>query len=177
MSERDCAKLKIAGYLHDLGKLAVPDTLLSKPDKLNTKEWQTIRAHPYHTQKILEPVKGLEDVTDWASNHHEYLNGNGYPFGNAAGKLSLGARIISVADIFTALAEDRPYRTGMNEEKIQKVFYKMLTNEMLDYRVVECLLDNFGSMNLIRQSAQELGEEELSNFWEAVDLQVGKHDH
>jgi len=63
----------------------------------------------------LERVEGLEDITFWASNHHEGLHGEGYPFGMTADNLSLGARTIAVADIFTALAEDRPYRAGMKK--------------------------------------------------------------
>jgi HD-GYP domain-containing protein (c-di-GMP phosphodiesterase class II) len=165
MSRQDCAKLKIAGYLHDLGKLAVPDTILSKPDKLNDKEWQTMRAHPYNTQMILEKVKGLEDITFWASHHHEDLNGKGYPFGITAEEFNLGARVIAVADIFTALTEDRPYRKGMGKGKIQGVFAKLSSQGKLDGQMVECLLNNFEEMNLIRKSAQEEEMDGLSDFW------------
>ncbi|MBT5469658.1 MAG: HD domain-containing protein [Nitrospina sp.] len=169
MSAQDCSKLKIAGYLHDLGKLAVPDTILTKPDKLNDKEWQSMRAHPYNTQIILEKVRGLEDITYWASHHHEDLNGKGYPFGITAEELTLGARVVAAADIFTALTEDRPYRKGMEKEKIQSAFSKLSSQGKLDCQVVECLLDNFEEMNWIRKSAQEEEKDGLSEFWMAMN--------
>jgi HD-GYP domain-containing protein (c-di-GMP phosphodiesterase class II) len=176
MSSQDCVKLKIAGYLHDLGKLAVPDTVLLKPDKLNEKEWQTMRAHPYNTQIILEKVKGLEDVTFWASHHHEDLNGKGYPFAITAEELTLGARVVAAADIFTALTEDRPYRKGMSKEKIQGAFAKLSSQGKLDSKVVESLLDNFEDMNWIRKSAQEQEKDGLSEFWQEINNQAESND-
>ena len=144
----------------------------TKPDKLNEREWQTMRAHPYNTQAVLEQVKGLEDITHWASHHHEDLNGNGYPFGISAEELTLGSRVVAAADIFTALTEDRPYRKGLKKEKILAAFSKLSSQGKLDPEVVECLLDNFEGMNWIRKSAQEQESDGLSEFWEEVKSQV-----
>jgi HD-GYP domain-containing protein (c-di-GMP phosphodiesterase class II) len=169
MNSTDCSKMKIAGYLHDIGKLAVPEELLLKPGKPTEEEWLTIRAHPYHTHRILERVEGLEDITFWASNHHEQLNGEGYPFGISADNLSLGARSLAVADVFTAVAEDRPYRAGMKKEEIQKVFKEMVMERQLDGEVVDALLDNYEVINDDRSSAQEQEQKKLAGFWEHVE--------
>ncbi|MBT5028630.1 MAG: HD domain-containing protein [Nitrospinaceae bacterium] len=171
MNADDCAKIKIAGYLHDLGKLAVPDAILQKPGKPTKEEWLIIKAHPYYTHRILERVKGLEDITFWASNHHEELQGGGYPFAMTADNLSLGARTMAVADIFTALAEDRPYREGMEKAQIEKVFQNMVRDGKLDSQVVDALFGNYKKINDERVEAQELELRGLSDFWEALRKQ------
>lgn len=174
MSGADCSKMRIAGYLHDLGKLAVPDKILLKPGKLTDEEWLIVRAHPYYTHRILERVKGLEDVTFWASNHHEDLNGGGYPFAMTADNLSLGARTMVVADVFTALAEDRPYRGGMKINETRRVFQTMVAERKLDKQVVEGLYDNYENINESRKSAQIQELTTLSAFKDYVGKKAGK---
>ncbi|OWW20163.1 HD-GYP domain-containing protein [Noviherbaspirillum denitrificans] len=134
----------VAGYLHDLGKLAVPPELLEKPGKLTDDEMLLIRQHPYYTQQILSAVPGLEDVTAWAALHHERLDGTGYPFREL--QIPFEARIVAVADIFTALTEDRPYRAGMKKEECMDVLYKMARDGAIDGEVVSLLQgDEFGN--------------------------------
>ena len=169
MNATDCSKIKIAGYLHDLGKLMVPEKILLKPGKLTTEEWLIIRAHPYYTHRILERVEGLEDITFWASNHHEELNGGGYPFGMTSDNLSLGARTMAVADVFTAVAEDRPYRAGMKKEESRKVFQGMVAGGKLDKEIVTALYDNYEKINESRKSAQEQELRTLSDFWDCLE--------
>jgi HD-GYP domain-containing protein (c-di-GMP phosphodiesterase class II) len=165
MTASDCSKIRIAGYLHDLGKLAVPEKILLKPGRLSDVEWQVIKAHPYYTHRILERVGGLEDITSWASNHHEELDGGGYPFALTESGLPLGARTMAVADIFTALAEDRPYRAGMKMEETRKVFQEMVREGKLDKDVVEGLYDNYKTIDEVRRNAQEQELKTLSDFW------------
>lgn len=172
MNEFDCSKIKIAGYLHDLGKLAVPEKILLKPGKLSDEEWLHIRAHPYYTHRILERVEGLEDITFWASNHHEELNGSGYPFAMLADELSLGARAMAVADVFTALAEDRPYRAGMKKEETRQVFQEMVAEGKLDKDVVDALYDNYENINESRRLAQERELTILSDFSDRISQKV-----
>ncbi len=174
MKASDCSKIRIAGYLHDLGKLAVPENILLKPGKPSEEEWQIIRAHPYYTHQILERVKGLEDITFWASNHHEELDGSGYPFSMTADNLSMGARTMAVADVFTALAEDRPYRAGMKKEGTRKVFQGMVQGGKVDKQVVEALYDNYETINESRVSAQEEELESLSSFWNHFGAVAGR---
>jgi len=169
MNATDCSKIKIAGYLHDLGKLMVPEKILLKPGKLTTEEWLIVRAHPYYTHRILERVEGLEDITFWASNHHEELNGGGYPFGMTSDNLSLGARTMAVADVFTAVAEDRPYRAGMKKEESRKVFQGMVAGGKLDKEIVTALYDNYEKINESRKSAQEQELRTLSDFWDCLE--------
>lgn len=168
MNAPDCSKIRIAGNLHDLGKLMVPEKILLKPGKLTNEEWLIVRAHPYYTHRILERVEGLEDITFWASNHHEELHGGGYPFGMSADNLSLGARTMAVADVFTAVAEDRPYRAGMTKDETRKVFGKMVAEGKLDKEVVEALYDNYETIDDSRRIAQAQELESLSSFWDCL---------
>lgn len=169
MNATDCSKIRIAGNLHDLGKLMVPEKILLKPGKLNNEEWLVVRAHPYYTHRILERVEGLEDITFWASNHHEELHGGGYPFGMSADTLSLGARTMAVADVFTALAEDRPYRKGMTKEDTRKVFKGMVAEGKLDKEVVTALYDNYEKIDESRRITQGQAFESLSSFWSCLE--------
>ncbi len=107
----------------------------------------------------------MEDITFWASNHHEELGGGGYPFAMTADNLSLGARTMAVADVFTALAEDRPYRAGMEKENSRKVFQEMVRAGKLDKQVVDALYDNYETINEGRIVAQKQELKSLSNFW------------
>ena len=80
MNETDCKKMAIAGYLHDVGKLRVPNSILEKPGKLTDEEFNIIKEHTYYTRWILKDVDGFEKIANWAAFHHEKLNGKGYPF-------------------------------------------------------------------------------------------------
>jgi len=167
-SALDCKKMEIAGHLHDIGKLAVPNSILEKSGKLSTSEWRVVHAHSYYTHSVLDQIIGFEEITRWASNHHETLDGNGYPFKYSGNQLCMGSRIMMVADIFTALAEDRPYRDGLNEQKIQKVFFECIQKNKLDPLVTEALLDNFKIMNDIRIGAQVQEAQRLQKFWDTA---------
>jgi len=102
--------IEVAGLLHDLGKLRVPDEILDKPGKLDEKERAVIERHSFETFTILRRIPGLEAITEWASLHHETLAGDGYPFRRRGEELSLEARIVAVADVFDALTSARPYK-------------------------------------------------------------------
>ena len=80
MSEDECMMMEIAGNLHDVGKLRVPNAILEKPGKLTEEEFNVVKEHPYYTRWILMNVDGFDKIADWAACHHEKLNGNGYPF-------------------------------------------------------------------------------------------------
>jgi putative nucleotidyltransferase with HDIG domain len=107
-----------AALLHDLGKMAVPNEILQKPDKLNNAEWQLVRSHPEHTRRILHSIRGFEEMSEVAAAHHERLDGSGYHRGLTGQQLVLESRILAVADVFDALSASRPYRTGMSREKV-----------------------------------------------------------
>ncbi len=155
-SEHDCKMMRVAGYLHDLGKLAVPVDILNKPSGLSDEEFQIIKSHTYYTYRILEKICGFEKINSWASFHHECLDGGGYPFHLGEPDLSMGSRIMAAADVFTAIMEDRPYRAGMDEGSALRVLQKMVDNNKLDAGVVTLLKCNFEEINRYRLSAQEV---------------------
>lgn len=138
----DCRKMVVAGLLHDLGKLSVPEDILEKPDKLTPEEFAVMKRHTYYTHRILEEISGFAEINSWASFHHERLDGCGYPFRLAGESIPLGSRILAAGDVFSALAEDRPYRRGMSRESIVEIL-KSMSGSALDPRVVKTLLENF----------------------------------
>ncbi|WP_251861519.1 HD domain-containing phosphohydrolase [Clostridium sp. Marseille-Q2269] len=129
--ETRCMKLKIAGLLHDIGKLAIPKDILDKKGPLTKKEFSVIKSHPYYTNIILNRFGEIGDIGSWASNHHEKLNGKGYPRGLKAENLCQEDRIIAVCDIYQALIEDRPYRKGMNLKKAFSILDKMVAESLI----------------------------------------------
>jgi len=145
--------MKIAGYLHDLGKLAVPQEILEKPAKLNDYEFNIMRSHVFYTYRILANRNGLEQINEWASLHHERLNGKGYPFHLKAADISFGSRIMAVADVFTAIAEDRPYRKGLSKDQIIRTLSHMGVDS-LDSKIVNSLIEKFEYINDIRYAAR-----------------------
>ncbi len=153
-SNEECQLMKLAGYLHDIGKLAVPLTILDKPGKLNRDEWAIMKSHSYYTHQVLSEFEGFQMIRDWSSFHHEHLNGRGYPFHLTGQNLSRGARLMAVADVFTAITEDRPYRKRMKKKQVVEVLEKMQAKEKLDSTLIEVLLDNYDILNEIRLSTQ-----------------------
>lgn len=141
-SPLECEVMKIAGLLHDLGKLSIPDEILDKPDKLTRDEYEIIKRHVYYTHVILGKIKGFETINKWASLHHERLDGRGYPFHVKEDVFPLGSRIMAVSDVFTAIAEDRPYRKGYPPEKICEVLNKCVSEKALDGDIVKIVTEN-----------------------------------
>lgn len=156
VSATECEMLSVAGHLHDLGKLAVPNEVLEKPAKLDEDERRIVRAHSYHTGRILGTIDEMGSIADWASHHHERLNGSGYPDHLTARDLSQGARIIAVSDVFTALSEDRPYRRGMGRSKALHSMDFMVREGHLDADVVAALHDGFFAINEVRDAVQQV---------------------
>ncbi len=109
--------LKRASLLHDIGKLAISSRILDKPDKLTDEEFRAIQTHPVHTLRILERAPCFTDLADLAANHHEKLDGTGYPRALDACHLDLPMRVLAVADVYEALTADRPYRGPMPVEE------------------------------------------------------------
>jgi HD-GYP domain-containing protein (c-di-GMP phosphodiesterase class II) len=106
--------LNRAALLHDLGKLRVPNSILDKPTKLDDAQWSVMQEHPRLTRTILGRVTQFRELADIAGAHHERLDGAGYPNRLAGSRLSLEARILGLADVYSALTEDRPYRAAFS---------------------------------------------------------------
>lgn len=117
LSQEQIDEVRVAGILHDIGKIGIPDAILSKPSKLTQEEFEQIKKHPSISRRILEPV-GLSEATIRAiTYHHERWDGKGYPFGITSELLSIEAQIISVADALDAMTSNRAYRKAMTEEE------------------------------------------------------------
>jgi putative nucleotidyltransferase with HDIG domain len=110
-----------SALLHDIGKLRIPNSILDKPGKLDDGEWQVIREHPLLTERILGRIAKFGLIARTASQHHERLDGSGYPHGLRGEDLSLEARLIAVADVYGALSENRPYRPALDPEEIMAI--------------------------------------------------------
>ena len=137
-----CDKIEIAGLLHDLGKLRIPDELLYKRDKLTNDEFNILKLHAYTTNQILSNIEGMEDIAQWAGQHHERLNGKGYPYHTTEKDLPLPSRILSVADIFQALAQKRPYHDNLKPLDIMDILTDRVNMGELDNEVVLTVQNN-----------------------------------
>jgi HD-GYP domain-containing protein (c-di-GMP phosphodiesterase class II) len=166
MSRFEAAKIRIAGYLHDTGKLAIPSEYINRAGPLQATEMARVRAHSYITHDILGHIHGLDDIAEWASHHHERLDGSGYPFHKHADRLSLGSRIMAVADIYTALTEDRPYRPGMPQHEAFAHLDAQVEQGQLEPAVVVTLKRHADEIEQLRRDIQQQEGRELAAFWE-----------
>lgn len=142
-SKSEIQLMRVAGLLHDLGKLSVPNAILEKPGPLTREEQLVIRQHTFYTYRILEQLDNLREVAQWAAFHHETLDGQGYPFKEDEDTLSLGARIMAVADIFVALDENRPYRKKLPRDTIKRIMMAMVDDRKISKPLVETLFDSY----------------------------------
>lgn len=130
--EEALTKIELAGLMHDLGKLKVPDMILEKRAPLTAEEMNIMKHHSYDTFCILSQIPGMEEISQWASQHHEKLNGKGYPGHLKGEQLSKPSRILAVADIYQALAQDRPYRRALKKEEILEIMEDMVDQGDID---------------------------------------------
>ncbi len=121
VSEGDCERVYLAGLLHDLGKLGVPDAVLRKTGTLTEDERALIRPHPEKGWAILQELDELSYLFPGVLHHHERFDGDGYPDGLVGKRIPLVARILAVADAYDAMISDRPYRRGMTEERVEMI--------------------------------------------------------
>jgi HD-GYP domain-containing protein (c-di-GMP phosphodiesterase class II) len=143
MPETETRLAEIAGKLHDLGKLAIPNSILEKPGALSKEETAIMKSHAYYTCTVIKNIEGLKQIAEWAAYHHEKLDGSGYPFRHEADRLDNGSRILMVADIFTALSEDRPYRNKLSQKESVKIFKEMSGQQLLDKKIVDLVIENY----------------------------------
>ncbi len=113
-SEQEIKYLQIAGLMHDVGKIWIPDTLLTKVGPLTDNEIQVLRMHPYYSAKIVTSIKALKDIVPWVYNHHERWDGKGYPDGLRQNEIPLGASIIAVAEAFSSMIFNRLSREPLS---------------------------------------------------------------
>ncbi len=117
LSSQDLTALYRGGYLHDIGKIAIPDAILFKRGKLSSEEWEIMRSHPVRGEDICRPMQSLAPVLPIIRSHHERWDGTGYPDGLAGDEIPLVARILQVVDIYDALTTERPYKPALSPEE------------------------------------------------------------
>lgn len=133
--EKTRARAYLAGSLHDLGKLFVPTDILEKPGFLTDEEYQVIQSHIWWTRELLSTVEGMEDVAAWASNHHEKLDGTGYPLQLTADRQDELSRVLVCADIFQAIGDKRPYHDARTHDETAAIVGEMVQKGQLDGRI------------------------------------------
>jgi HD-GYP domain-containing protein (c-di-GMP phosphodiesterase class II) len=110
--------LEIGALLHDIGKVAVPDSILGKPGRLTDEEFEIVKRHPEFGWTVIRNLPGLEHTSLQILHHHENFDGTGYPAGLKGAEIPIGARIVSVIDAFDAMISTRPYRAGLPLEEV-----------------------------------------------------------
>lgn len=138
-SEIDQELLKYAGLLHDVGKIAVPESILNKPAPLNQEEWLIMKRHPIQSAEIVKPIKALEKIVTWIRYHHERMDGSGYPQGLKSDEIPLESKVLAVCDAFSAMVGKRPYRDAFTiEQAIDEI--KRFSGKQFDPEVVKMFL-------------------------------------
>jgi len=143
-SEKELEDLELAALLHDIGKIAVPESILNKPGKLTDEEFAKIKEHPGRGQEILKPVIELRDIGNVVRAHHEKYDGKGYPDGLKGKEIPLGARIMSIADAYDSITSERPYRNATSHRRALKEIINC-SGTQFDPEVVEHFLEVSGS--------------------------------
>ncbi len=124
ISDQELKFMRWGGLLHDIGKMAVPDRILLKPDTLTPEEWEIMKQHPSFALQMLSPIQYLKSALDIPYCHHERWDGSGYPRGLKGEGIPLVARIFTVADVFDGLTSDRPYRTRWTESQARQYIHE-----------------------------------------------------
>ena len=136
MTEEELEELRLGCLLHDIGKVAVPDSILLKPDRLSLEESEIVRQHPVTGEKICAPLKSLRRILPIIRHHHERMDGSGYPDGLSGEEIPLKARILQIADVYDALIKDRPYRGALSSEEALEILRREAAQGWLDAALV-----------------------------------------
>jgi len=132
-------QLYLAASLHDIGKIAVPSAVLEKPGKLDEEEYGLVMEHVRYTYDWLGEVEGLGKIRLWAADHHEKLDGSGYPFSKRAEELDFNSRLLACIDIYQAVSEERPYHAARSHENTMPILYRMAEKGLIDGKIVKDL--------------------------------------
>jgi putative two-component system response regulator len=133
----DIVALKRGGFLHDLGKVAIPDSILKKHTNLSDDEWAVMKRHPERGEEICRPLRSLRSVLPIIRHHHEHWNGSGYPDGLSGEDIPLLARILQVVDVYDALRTSRPYKPSLTHAEAEKMMRKEAEDGLWDKKLVD----------------------------------------
>lgn len=117
ISGEDLVNVRRGALLHDMGKIGVPDAILTKPGKLTPEEWEVMRQHPVNAFNLLYPISYLRKALDIPYCHHEKWDGSGYPRGLKGEDIPLAARLFAIVDVWDAMTSDRYYRPALSEDE------------------------------------------------------------
>lgn len=145
VDEYSLEMIHIAGHLHDIGKIGVPDSILNKKGTLNSNEWEIMKSHSETGYNILKKAESLEEISYIVLHHHERWDGTGYPQGISKEKIPIGARIISICDSIDAMRSQRPYKKVISDEEC---YNEILKNKglMYDPQITDCIIKNWNSI-------------------------------
>ncbi len=161
LDDRECELLHIAGHLHDIGKIGLPDSILKKEGRLTLEEYETVKQHPSIGAEIVKPVasvSGLDRITGIILHHHERFDGEGYPYSLKGERIPFGARVIAVADTLSAMASNRPYRKAIEFSKIIKEI-KSCSGTQFDPVIVDAFMGITDKVEKYFQQGNSFGEE------------------
>ncbi len=139
LDDAACNDLRRAGFVHDLGRVAIENGIWDKPGPLTTSEWERVRLHPYYTERILVRCGSLASLAESASSHHERLDASGYHRSLTSDALTRGDRILAAADVFAALTADRPHRLALADAHAARTL-ESEAGRRLDADAVACVL-------------------------------------
>ncbi|MCB9886868.1 MAG: response regulator [Planctomycetes bacterium] len=145
VGEEQRASLRMAALLHDIGKIGVPDHILTKPGPLTVDEMEVVKRHPRMGYEVLAELEDHQDVRDWVYHHHERWDGKGYPQGLAGEEVALPGRILVLAEVYDALAEERSYKPAWPVEKIV-AFFRDQAGRQFDPDVAHLVADGLERM-------------------------------
>ncbi len=161
LSKPDLQALYRGGFLHDIGKISVPDDILFKPDRLTPDEWEVMRKHTTQGEEICRPMKSLAPVLPIIRNHHEKWDGTGYPDGLKAKGIPLLARILQVVDIYDALTTARPYKRALSPDEARVIMRQEVERGWRDPELTELFIERVEHMEA---SADRTGNSREENY-------------
>jgi len=163
-------KIRVAGLLHDIGKIAIPPSIIEKKGSLDADERIEVQTHAYYSFLILQNMEGLGEIVKWACNHHENHDGSGYPMNLSEG-LTEEMDIIAYADIFTALSENRPYRASLSTDKILEILGSDFIEKHGEH-VYEVIREHVEEIDRACKDAIRDGENRYQLFEEFTEKQL-----
>lgn len=159
----EIGKLELAGLLHDIGMIGVPEDILNKTSELSPEEFEIIKKHVEHGVKILEDIKQLKEVVEIIKYHHERYDGKGYPYGITNEQIPFNAKIISIADTYDGLVSNRSYREGLNHEEALKQIVNQ-TGTQFDPTIVKAfeaiIPEALGELKVFEEQIKKILSEE-----------------